>query len=234
MNLNKKFLPSSSRRKARSISPEKLRLMVEFFPEIAIKSPNSLLGNEISEIISKAKNYNQICLEIGFGSGEHLLFQAENNPDNLYLASEVFYNSICATTLKIYNKKISNIRIFDGDARYLLEALKFLNKNILSKIFLLFPDPWPKERHQKRRLVNQETINLFHSALSDNGIVRVASDHPIYCNWCLEQFSLSNKFQLLNNLENLAELPVGYTITKYHEKAINEGRIAKFMDFRKL
>ncbi|MDX1950063.1 MAG: tRNA (guanosine(46)-N7)-methyltransferase TrmB [Rickettsiales bacterium] len=232
MNINKKYISSSSRRKARSISPEKMRLMVEYFPEIAIKSPNSMLGLEISEVLVKSHEYKNICLEIGFGDGEHLINQAENNPENLYFASELFYNSICSTTLKIYNKKLKNIRIFDGDTRYFLESLAFLRSEILSKIYVLFPDPWPKEKHSKRRLINKVTLDLLNKTLKKDGEVIIASDKEVYINWCLEIFKNDERFILSNELET-QKPHTGYITTKYHSKAIEEGREARFLFYKK-
>lgn len=246
----KKYIPSSSRRKARSISGDKLKLMEEFFPTIGVKHWSLRLReaqggmenlkkeyqNKVSEIIFSAKNnYRKIFLEIGFGGGEHLMHIARNNPDALIIGSEVFYNSLCACVQKIHSEKLENIRIFDGDVRLLLEEIEKFCANegshFFDKVFVLFPDPWPKSRHEKRRLVSLQFLDMLHKVMKPEGVLRIATDHNIYFNWVLEVLGKDKRFQKITSDTDYAKMPADHIITKYQEKAIYEGRVPRWVEY---
>lgn len=218
--MRRKFIPSSSRRKARSISPEKIRLMKEFFPTIKVDL------NNIDELIKKIKSFKYCALEIGFGGGEHLIHQAKNNPDTLFIGSEVFYNGICACIYKIHKDNLSNILIFDGDVRLLLEALK---EKIFDKIFILFPDPWPKNKHEKKRLVNKQTLDLIFPLLRKGAMLRIATDHDVYFEHVLKVMPEDKRFKPVRS--DPYTIPKDHTITKYQQKATEAGRKSRFLEY---
>ena len=119
-------------------------------------------------------------VEIGFGGGEHLAHQAALNPHVDFIGAEPFVNGVAKLLAFVAEKGLGNIRIHDGDVRYLLEALASC---CLTRIYLLYPDPWPKLRHHKRRLVNPETIAEFHRLLRPGGHFIFASDIADYVGW---------------------------------------------------
>ncbi len=166
-------------------------------------------------------------LEIGFGGGEHLAHQAELHPEVFFIGAEPFVNGVAKLLAVIEAKKLANIRIHDGDARYLLEALP---AGSLERIYLLYPDPWPKERQKKRRFVNGETLDHFHRLLVPGGLFLFASDIADYVAWTRERVAAHGGFaeegEAAQPFENWVE-------TRYEAKARREGRVPSYLRFRK-
>ena len=125
-----------------------------------------------------------LWLEIGFGSGEHLAHQAVLNPGVGIIGCEPYVNGIAGLLKHIDDEKLSNIRVFTEDARLLIEQLPDAS---LERVFILYPDPWPKVRHHKRRLVSTETLNSLARVMKSGGELRLATDHADYCTWMLER-----------------------------------------------
>ena len=115
----------------------------------------------------------EVWLEIGFGGGEHMAAQAARRPEVLILGAEPFQNGVASAVRHVEEQGLSNVRIEDGDARALMERLP---DGCLTRIFVLFPDPWPKARHHKRRLIQAETVAEFVRLLAPGGRLRFASD----------------------------------------------------------
>ena len=135
------------------------------------------------------KNIKEIWLEIGFGSGEHIKWQLDNKKNVAIIGCEPYINGV-ANLLEILNKEqLQRVKIFTGDARKVIASLK---KNSISKVFILFPDPWPKKRHYKRRIIDKDLIKNLSRIMKKNGELRIASDHNDYVSWILHQF-LNNK-----------------------------------------
>ena len=120
--------------------------------------------------------------EIGFGSGEHLAYRADLLPDHAFVGCEPFINGVATALGHVRDKHLPNIRIWKGDA---LEVLRRVPDGALSFLYLLHPDPWPKARHAKRRMVNDGPVELFASKLKPGGEFRLATDDPTYLNWAL-------------------------------------------------
>ena len=127
---------------------------------------------------------NPLWLEIGFGGGEHLAHQASLNPGVGIIGCEPYINGIAGLLKHIDDEKLSNIRVFTEDARLLIEQLPDAS---LERVFILYPDPWPKVRHHKRRLVSTETLNSLARVMKSGGELRLATDHADYCTWMLER-----------------------------------------------
>ena len=125
----------------------------------------------------------QVWLEIGFGGGEHLVALAKAHPHIGFIGCEPFINGVAKLLAEIDRQALLNIRIFNDDARLLLDVLKPAS---LGRVFLLFPDPWPKKRHHKRRFVSPENLDLLASALADAGEFHFATDSADYCRWTLD------------------------------------------------
>lgn len=164
----------------------------------------------------------EIIFEIGFGSGENLAHQAKQNPNTLCIGCEPFINGIASLLTKIEKDNIKNIVIFDDDAKLLLQALP--NK-IISSAFILFPDPWPKKRHHRRRIVNIENLLLLHQKMNKNASLIIATDHPGYLEWILDitkQQILKLHFQIISTSTMSRPSEEEIPVTRYEKKALED------------
>ncbi len=242
LNTNLETPKFYGRRQGRRIRKAKSTLLKAFLPKLSISNNQKLSKDSLFSYPVK-----QICLEIGFGNGEHLAGQALRNPENGYIGAEVFKNGV-ANLLSIITgikegdnlpEKIEllpeykdNIRIFSDDIRLLFKQIP---DNFLDKIFVLFPDPWPKKRHADRRFINQENLKEISRILKKGGILRVATDHKIYKGWTLRQLHENPNFRWTARCGNdWKHEPRDWVQTKYQRKAIREGRRAVFLDFERL
>ncbi|AHX11798.1 tRNA (guanine-N(7)-)-methyltransferase [Neorickettsia helminthoeca str. Oregon] len=157
-----------------------------------------ILGNSNKEIV----------LEIGFGYGEHLIQRALEAPDKIFIGSEVYENGICKLLGEIKNRGLSNVFIWSLDVRILLQRLK---KQIFNTVYILFPDPWPKKRHNKRRIVNRPFLGLLLENLHPSGELIVATDNKDYA----EQIHCT-AMQVFSEVEFIA---IPGDITRYASKA---------------
>jgi tRNA (guanine-N7-)-methyltransferase len=170
-----------------------------------------------------------IWLEIGFGGGEHLAAQAEANPDIGFIGSEVFENGVARLTSAIANRNLVNIRIFPEDARVLLAALP---ANSVARTFILFPDPWPKARHHKRRLIAPPTLDRLAHLMPPGAELRLATDDPDYLAWMLEAATVHPAFRwTARRPEDWRTRPEDWPPTRYEEKAKAAGRTPAFLRF---
>ena len=171
-------------------------------------------------------------VEIGFGGGEHAIAQAVANPQIGLIACEVFENGICSLLSALIPEGDvatapvpANLRLFTDDARILLQALADV---ALTKIFLLFPDPWPKTRHAKRRFVHPAQLALVARVLAPGGEWRVASDDPTYQAWVGEVMGAQDLFIAT---PPAIFRPAGWPPTRYEAKALREGRQPLYWSF---
>jgi tRNA (guanine-N7-)-methyltransferase len=167
-------------------------------------------------------------LEIGFGGGEHLAGQAAKRPDVLFLGAEPFMNGVASALAHIEAGGLKNVRLRQGDVRPVIDALPDAS---LSRIFLMFPDPWPKARHHKRRLVQAETLAAFARVLKPGGAFRFATDWADYADWTLERLDASPAFRwTAARADDWRIPPADHVTTRYEEKKL--GDIAPvFLDF---
>lgn len=165
------------RRKGHDLKPGRQRLFDEALP--LLRLPDDVPQNLPDLFANKVE---EVQLEIGFGAGEHLLHQALANPEIGYIGAEPYINGVAALVAGIEREGIETIRIFNEDARLLLPKLPDAS---LTKIFLLFPDPWHKARHNKRRFVSEESLDHFARLLRPGGEFRFASDDAGYVRWTL-------------------------------------------------
>ena len=171
-------------------------------------------------------------LEIGFGAGEHLAWQAAQNPKIAMLGAEPFVNGVARILAHIRDAGLKNVRLWDGDARDLLERLP---DGAIGRAFILHPDPWPKRRHWKRRIVNAETLEALKRVLRPGAELRVASDIPDYIDWTLIQVTRAGGFEwLAEKAEDWRERPADWPQTRYEAKAAREGRKALYLRFRRM
>ena len=170
--------------------------------------------------------------EIGFGSGEHLADRADMLPDHGFVGAEPFLNGVAAALARIRDKQLTNVRIWRGDG---LEALQRVPDGALSFLYLLHPDPWPKLRHSKRRMVNDRPVDLFAAKLRPGGEFRLATDDPTYLTWALMIMQRhEHQFEwLAERPKDFLEPPGGWIETRYGAKSRREGRSPYYLRYRR-
>jgi len=160
----------------------------------------------------------RIWLEVGFGAGEHLVWQAAANPDVGLIGCEPFVNGVARCLAAIEQQAIGNVRIFDDDARLLLAALPAA---CLDRVFILFPDPWPKTRHHKRRLVARSTLDRLAVLMRPGAELRLATDDPGYLAWMVEHACLHRQFEwLAEGPQEWRQRPADWPPTRYEAKML--------------
>ncbi|WP_417467974.1 tRNA (guanosine(46)-N7)-methyltransferase TrmB [Maricaulis sp.] len=167
-------------------------------------------------------------LEIGFGSGEHLVAQAAAHPDNLYIGIEPFLNGVAKALAGVDEGGLTNVRLHRGDAR---DALPRFADASIDRIFLLFPDPWHKKRHAKRRFIQQSTRDEFARILKSGGQLRIATDVKSYADHVMAEFAGDDRFDwTARQADDWRLAPADHVRTRYETK--NLGDCAPvFMDF---
>jgi tRNA (guanine-N7-)-methyltransferase len=163
-----------------------------------------------------ASDYEKIILEIGFGNGENTSFLASKNPNALIVASEVYLSGIGSLLNNIANNSLKNIKIFDQDVRELL--FKLPNK-IFDEIYIICPDPWPKARHHKRRLIKHDFLKILAKVLKKNGTAYISTDWENYAESIEEELEKTKDQFSFTQISN-----EGMPITRFQQRAIKEGR----------
>jgi len=173
----------------------------------------------------------EIWLEVGFGSGENLVECAKHNPQVGIIGCDPFFEGVGKLISRINTAKLDNIRIYPGDVRDLLPALP---PSCLSKLFVLFPDPWPKKRHHKRRLFQASFLDSIAGCLRDEGEVIFSTDHSEYARWVLGLLLESPYFVWeAGCAEDWLRHPEDVATTRYEYKALQSGRQSLFLRFRR-
>ena len=216
MSEEKKRYQFFGRRSGKTLRRHHLQLMEELLPKLRVDLDDPLAGLS-----------GEVRLEIGFGGGEHLAHQAGLFPEINFIGAEPFRNGVAKLLVLIEEKAIGNIHIHDDDVRYLLEKLP---PTSLSRIYVLYPDPWPKKRHHQRRIVNADTLKQFHMLLNPDGVFLFASDIVDYVEWTLRECREHSGFELM---DNSAEPFENWFQTRYEAKAKREGRETRYLTFRK-
>ena len=217
------------RRRGHKLRANQQRLLDEALPslklpldELAAKGPAGIFPTPP----------RAVWLEIGFGGGEHLAAQAERNPDIGLIGCEVFENGIVTMLSHVTRTGSTNIRVVTEDAR---QALDILPPGSLDRVFILFPDPWRKVRHHKRRLVSTETLDRLAELMVDGAELRLGTDHVDYLRWMLERAVPHPAFEwLARGPADWRERPEDWPQTRYEAKAISQGRTPAFLRFRRI
>ena len=174
---------------------------------------------------------DEVWLEIGFGSGEHLAAQAAAHPAIGFIGCEVFENGIAKLLADVQRRALANVRILTDDARLLIAALPSAS---IGRVFILFPDPWPKQRHHKRRIVAGETLAALAAIMTDGAELRLATDDLDYLAWMLARVPAHPAFAwLADRPSDWRDRPADWPATRYEAKAIAAGRRPYFLRFRR-
>jgi tRNA (guanine-N7-)-methyltransferase len=173
----------------------------------------------------------EIWLEIGFGGGEHLAEQAEQHPEIGFIGCEVFENGVVKLLGEVERRGLRNVRVHADDARPMLAALA---PRSIGRVFILFPDPWPKTRHHRRRLVAPATLDRLAEVMIEGAELRLATDDPNYLSWMLEHVTDCSEFTwLARRPADWRERPADWPATRYEEKARKAGRAPTFLRFQR-
>ena len=172
-------------------------------------------------------------LEIGFGSGEHLAYRADLLPDHGFIGCEPFINGVATALTHVRDKNLANVRLWTGDA---LDVLRRVPDASLSFVYLLHPDPWPKNRHAKRRMMNDGPLDLIATKLKSGGEFRMATDHPIYLAHALMvmQRHRDQYEWLVEGPKDWLTYPGGWIETRYAAKSRREGRTPHQFRYRRI
>lgn len=168
-----------------------------------------------------------VVLEIGFGYGEHLLACAAAYPDREYIGAEPYLNGVASVVMEAAAKELQNIQLWSDDVWLLLDQCP---DQYFSQVYILFPDPWHKRKHHKRRLISAENLSFLAKKMKENGELIIATDHPEYAAWIEEVLSHSSCFQAGEPQANpLLHPPANQLMTRYHQKNLAQsGKVWQF------
>jgi tRNA (guanine-N7-)-methyltransferase len=216
------------RRKGKPLRERQVDLMTTLLPELRVDLAQPAPA-DLASLFPVA--VEKLRLEVGFGGGEHLVHRAVENPSTGFIGVEPFVNSMAKLLGRVDELELRNIRVYDDDATQLLD---WMPEASIDHIDLLYPDPWPKTRHWKRRFVSDVNLSRFHRVLKPGGIFCFASDIDTYVDWTLQHCRDHGGF------EWTAEEPADWLTpfanwpgTRYEAKARREGRSSAYLTFRR-
>ena len=219
------------RRKGKALRPAQVKLLGELLPHLRIPGVTPP-GDPDRSPIDPLRLFGRpgpVWLEIGSGGGEHAVHAAASNPEVGVIACEPFVNGVAMLLGRIEAQRIGNIRIHPGDARDLIELLPEAS---LARVFLLYPDPWPKTRHRGRRFVSAGNLELLRRAMAPGAELRLATDMPAYVSHALEAVAAAPGFALAEGCGPDWGTPwPGWPGTRYEAKALRQGRRAHYLTF---
>lgn len=217
--------------KGKTLRPEQERRLAEDLPRLAIPNVDWQANPERQKIDPAALFAGrEVWLEIGFGSGEHMVHQARANPAVGVIGCEPYINGVAVALGKIAAAEAGNIRLHAGDARDLFDVLP---DGAISKAFLLYPDPWPKARHHRRRFVTPEHLAPLRRVLRPGAEFRVATDIPDYVRQTMLEVPRAGFDWLAEGPNDWRQPWDDWLSTRYEQKALREGRVPHYMTFRR-
>jgi tRNA (guanine-N7-)-methyltransferase len=185
---------------------------------------------DLEELFDGALPKEGVWLEVGFGAGEHLVWQAEQHPDVGLIGCEPYINGVAKCLAHIERTGVSNIRLFTDDARFVMQALP---PQSLSRAFVLFPDPWPKTRHHKRRFVQRSNLDVLARLMIPGAELRLATDDPSYLPWMVEHACAHPEFEwLAERPDDWRSRPADWPPTRYEQKML-AGHRPVFLRFKR-
>jgi tRNA (guanine-N7-)-methyltransferase len=210
------------RRLGRPLSAHQKTLVETLLPKLA-------LGDGPIEPRALFPGARTFALEVGFGGGEHLAAQARAHPQTGFIGCEPFVNGIAKLLVQIEAQLLPNVRVHAGDARDVLARLPAAS---LTAVYVLFPDPWPKARHHKRRFVQRETLDELARVMKPAAELRVATDHGDYAAWSLSLLMRDVRFRwTATRASDWRVRPADWPATRYEQKALSQGRTCVYLRF---
>lgn len=217
------------RRRTHKLRPGRQHLVDELLPKLMIAEASSDAPVTLPPGFGPPDR--ELRLEIGFGAGEHLSGEAAANPDVDFVGCEPFINGIAALLADVEKLNLTNIRLFDDDVRLLLGRLPEAS---VSRIYILFPDPWPKARHNRRRVFQAETLDALARIARDGASLLFASDHMGYVAWALAEVQRHpDWFWTASSPVDWRAPPADWIPTRYETKAIAKGDKPAYLGFRR-
>jgi tRNA (guanine-N7-)-methyltransferase len=214
------------RRKGRPLRKGQQQLIDTLLPGLAVALP---AAGKLDPRALFPRRPDHIWLEIGFGGGEHLAEQARTHPNVGIIGCEVFLNGIATLLTQVSSRDLANVRIYPEDARDLLDSLPDAS---LDRVFLLFPDPWPKRRHADRRFIQPASLDLLARLMKPGAEFRVASDDPSHIGWALAHLVRHPAFAwTAQGPADWRIRPSDWPGTRYESKALRESRHPIFLRF---
>ncbi len=218
------------RRRTHKLRPGRQHLVDDLLPDLLIADASE--DAPVTFAPGFGPPGRELRLEIGFGAGEHLSGDAAANPGVDFIGCEPFINGIAALLADVEKLELDNIRLFDDDVRLLLDRLPEAS---VSTIYILFPDPWPKKRHHKRRFVRAEALTELARVLADSADFRFATDHGPYARWTLARALAHPAFEwLAEEPGDWRQRPADWPETRYEAAARRAGANPVYFTFRRL
>ncbi|WP_417668351.1 tRNA (guanine(46)-N(7))-methyltransferase TrmB [Roseibium sp.] len=214
------------RRKGKPLSPTRTRLMEEELPRLSLDLSEAA-PQDLTSLFRVP--VDSICLEVGFGGGEHLLHRARENPSTGFIGIEPFIGSMAKVVSAVMKEDLGNIRLYDDDA---VSVLDWLPEASIDLAYQLYPDPWPKKRHWKRRFINEKNLDRYARVLKPGHEFRFASDIDTYVDWTLQHCRDHDAFEWTACKASDWKLPwSNWPGTRYEAKAIREHRVPRYLTF---
>jgi tRNA (guanine-N7-)-methyltransferase len=218
-----RLIHTFGRRRGRRLRTGQQALLADLLPQIKVKAPPAAPADLF------APPPRAVWLEIGFGGGEHLAAQAASHPEIGFIGCEPFVNGVVSLVAQVRARALGNVRIWQGDARALLAGLP---AGSIGRAFILFPDPWPKLRHHKRRLITADFLDGLARVLVAGAELRVATDDPGYLVWVLERLTAHPSFAwTARGPADWRHRPDDWPPTRYEAKALAAGRKPAYLRF---
>ncbi len=217
------------RKRGRRLRPGRRALLADVLPAYSFALPEP--PARLDPLGLFGPGIREVWLEVGFGAGEHLAAQAEAHPEVGVIGCETYVDGVAGLLKLVADGGLENVRIFPDDARLVLDAL--LDASI-GRAFVLFPDPWPKSRHRKRRFVSPATVAALARVIGDGAELRIATDDAQYCRWTLVHVLAQGSFEWqAQGPRDWRTRPADWPPTRYEAKSAAAGRPGFYLAFRR-
>lgn len=217
------------RRHGKKLKPNQARLLETLLPRLAVPGVTPRDNPGRLALAPLFPDGRPLWLEVGFGGGEHMAHQAAAHPEVGIVGCEPFVNGVAMALSRIDGAGVGNVRLHAGDARDLIELLP---EGGLARVFLLYPDPWPKARHVRRRFMNPENLGLLERAMAPGAELRVATDIADYADHARAVGEAAPGFRRVVRDER--EPWDGWSGTRYEAKALKAGRVPQYLTFQRV
>lgn len=230
------------RRRGKKLRAGQQSLLDTLLPRLAVALPaepivmadgdvaESAAKIDLTRLFAGTNPGDDVWLEVGFGGGEHLVWQAERHPEIGFIGCEPYLNGVAKCLAHMARTDVSNVRLFADDARFVMAALP---PRSLSRVFVLFPDPWPKTRHHKRRFVQRQNLDVLARLMRPHAELRLATDDPSYLPWMVEHACMHPAFEwLAERPADWRGRPDDWPPTRYEQKML-AGRKPVFLRLRR-
>ncbi len=221
------------RRKGRPLRPGQRALLEGLLPRLRIPLPPAGGALDPGTLFPRGDDGRPrpVWLEVGFGAGEHLAAQARANPGVGLIGCELYLNGVARLLARVERERLANVRIWPDDARLLIDALA---DGSIARAFVLFPDPWPKKRHHKRRFVRRENLDALARVLADGAELRLATDDPDYAGWMVERLQRHPDFVwTARRPADWRRRPGDWPATRYERKTSAAGARPVYLIYRR-